>query len=350
MSSIHEQVMAALSTVIEPELHRDLVSLNMVRDLSVEGGTAKFTIVLTTPACPLKNVFQERCEAVLVGKVAGITAVDIQWDAQVPTDKKMFGRLDVPIRSIVAIASGKGGVGKSTVATNLAVALAEAGARVGLIDADILNPNLPMMTGLSAGHPRVVDNKMLPIEAYGVKVMSTGFITDPSKPLILRGPMLHSAIRQFFTDVEWGELDYMIVDLPPGTGDAPLSLAQSFPLTGVVIVTQPQDVAVSDALRSAAMFETLSVPVLGIVENMAGDFFGSGGGETLAERLKVPFLGRVPLNAEVRKGGDYGRPVVAYQPETDAGQAFLALAQQVAARVSVVMLQSADVIPLNVIG
>ncbi|MCA9905357.1 MAG: P-loop NTPase, partial [Anaerolineae bacterium] len=185
---------------------------------------------------------------------------------------------------------------------------------------------------------------------YGVKVMSTGFLSDPSKPLILRGPMLHSAIRQFFTDVEWGELDYMIVDLPPGTGDAPLSLAQSFPLTGVVVVTQPQDVAVSDALRSAAMFETLSVPVLGIVENMAGDFFGSGGGETLAERLKVPFLGRVPLNAEVRKGGDYGRPVVAFQPETDAGQAFLTLAQQVAARVSVVMLQSADVIPLNVIG
>ncbi|MBE0703146.1 MAG: Mrp/NBP35 family ATP-binding protein [Afipia sp.] len=350
MSQIHEQVMAALSTVIEPELHSDIVSLNMVRDLSVDGGTAKFTLVLTTPACPLKNVFQERCEAALVGKVPGIDAIEIKWDAQVPTDKKMFGRLNVPIRSIVAIASGKGGVGKSTVATNLAVALAEAGARVGLIDADILNPNLPMMTGLGNGRPRVVDNKMIPIEAYGVKVMSTGFLSDPSKPLILRGPMLHSAIRQFFMDVEWGELDYMIVDLPPGTGDAPLSLAQSFPLTGVVIVTQPQDVAVSDALRSAAMFETLSVPVLGIVENMSGDFFGSGGGETLAEKLNVPFLGRVPLDAEVRKGGDYGRPIIAYEPESAAGQAFLALSRQIAARVSVVMLQSADVIPLDVIG
>jgi len=350
MSQINEQVMAALSTVIEPELHRDIVSLNMVRDVSVEAGTAKFTLVLTTPACPLKDVFQSSCEAALVGKVPGINAVEIKWDSQVPTDKRMFGRLDVPIRSIVAIASGKGGVGKSTVATNLAVALAEAGARVGLIDADILNPNLPMMTGLGNGRPLVEDNKMMPIEAYGVKVMSTGFLSDPSKPLILRGPMLHGAIRQFFTDVNWGELDYMVVDLPPGTGDAPLSLAQSFPLTGVVVVTQPQDVAISDALRSAAMFATLDVPVLGIIENMSGDFFGSGGGEKLAEQIGVPFLGRVPLDAEVRKGGDFGRPIVAFQPETDAGQAFLSLAQQVAARVSVALLQTAGVIPLDVIG
>ncbi len=350
MTDLQQQIMAALSTVIEPELNRDIVSLNMVRDLSVQGSTAMFTIVLTTPACPLKNVFQERCEAALIGKVPGINAIEIKWDAQVPTDKKMFGRLNVPIRSIVAVASGKGGVGKSTVATNLAVALAEAGARVGLIDADILNPNIPMMTGLGHGRPRVIDGKMEPIEAYGVKVMSTGFLSDPSKPLILRGPMLHSAIRQFFTDVHWGELDYMIVDLPPGTGDAPLSLAQSFPLTGAVIVTQPQEVAVSDALRSAAMFETLNVPTLGIVENMSGDFFGSGGGEKLADELKVPFLGRIPLDKEVRIGGDFGRPVVIYRPESPAGQAFNALAQQVAARVSVVMLQTADVIPLNVIG
>ncbi len=223
-----------------------------------------------------------------------------------------MGRQSVPMRSIIAVASGKGGVGKSTVATNLAVSLAEAGARVGLIDADILNPNLPMMVGVGYGRPRVEDDKMLPIEAYGVKVISTGFLTDPSKPMIMRGPMLHSAIRQFFTDVKWGELDYMIVDLPPGTGDAPLSLAQSFPLTGVIIVTQPQDVAVSDALRGAAMFDTLNVPVLGIVENMAGDFFGDGGGEKLATERGVPFLGRIPLDAEVRKGGDYGRPIVGH--------------------------------------
>jgi ATP-binding protein involved in chromosome partitioning len=344
------QIMAALSTVIEPELHRDIVSLNMVRDLTVEGNTAKFTLMLTTPACPLKGVFQERCTAAVVGKVPGISALEIRWDSQVPTDRNITGRLDVPMRSIVAIASGKGGVGKSTVAVNLAVSLAEAGASVGLIDADILNPNIPMMTGVGNGRPRVSGEKMLPIEAYGVELMSTGFLIDPSKPMIMRGPMLHGAIRQFFTDVQWGDLDYMIVDLPPGTGDAPLSLAQSFPLTGAIIVTQPQDVAVSDAVRSMAMFETLNVPILGVVENMTGDFFGEGGGEKLAQERGVPFLGRVPLEAGVRVGGDYGRPVVVTAPETPAGQAFQKLAQTVAARISVVMLQDADVIPLNVIG
>ncbi len=350
MSDIQKQIMTALSTVIEPELHKDIVSLNMVRDLEVVGDTAKFTIVLTTPACPLKNVFQDRCAAALIGHVPGIQKIDIAWDAQVPTDRRMIGRLDVPMNSLIAVASGKGGVGKSTISTNLAAALAEAGAKVGLIDADILNPNIPMMTGLGYGRPRVVDNKMLPMEAYGFKLISTGFLTTPDKPMILRGPMLHSAIRQFFTDVEWGKLDYMIVDLPPGTGDAPLSLAQSFPLTGVIIVTQPQEVAVSDALRSIAMFETLNVPIIGVVENMAGEFFGEGGGERLAKERNVPFLGRVPLAAAVRKGGDYGRPVVITEPDSPAGKALQSVAEAVAARTSLLMLQSADVIPLNVIG
>lgn len=350
MSDKQAQIMSALSTVIEPELHRDIVSLNMVRDLSIEGNTAKFTIVLTTPACPHKNIFQERCDQVILGHVEGIQKLDIKWDAQVPTDRKIHGRLDIPSHSLIAVASGKGGVGKSTVSTNLAAALADAGAKVGLIDGDILNPNLPTMTGLGYGRPKVVDGKMIPMEAYGFKVMSTGFLTSPDKPMILRGPMLHSAIRQLFTDVNWGKLDYMIVDLPPGTGDAPLSLAQSFPLTGAVIVTQPQDVAVSDALRSIAMFETLNVPILGVVENMAGDFFGTGGGEKLATERNVPFLGRIPLDAEVRKGGDYGRPIVVTQPENPAAVAFQKMAQTVAARTSVVMLQTSDVIPLTVIG
>lgn len=350
MSDQSQQVMSALSTVIEPELHRDIVSLNMVRDLKVEGDTARFTIVLTTPACPLKNVFVESCNRAVIGQVNGIKKLDISWDAQVPTDRKIHGRLDVPMRSLIAVASGKGGVGKSTVSTNLAAALAEAGAKVGLIDGDILNPNIPQMTGLGYGRPKVVDGKMLPMEAYGFKIMSTGFLTSPDKPMILRGPMLHGAIRQLFTDVQWENLDYMIVDLPPGTGDAPLSLAQSFPLTGAIIVTQPQEVAVSDALRSIAMFETLNVPILGVVENMAGDFFGEGGGEKLAEQRSVPFLGRIPLDAEVRKGGDYGRPIVVTEPDNAAGQAFQQLAQTIAARVSVVLLQTSDVIPLSVIG
>ena len=350
MSSINDRVMAALSTVIEPELNRDIVSLDMVRDLNVTDGVAKFTIVLTTPACPLKDVFIERCEDALVGRVAGVDAIQINWDAQVPIDRRIHGRLDVPMNSIVAIASGKGGVGKSTVATNLAVCLAEAGASVGLIDADILNPNIPQMFGLGSGRPKVVNDKMQPLDVYGVKLISTGFLTTPDKPMIMRGPMLHSAIRQFFTDVNWGRLDYMIVDLPPGTGDAPLSLAQSFPLTGSVIVTQPQDVAVSDAIRAAAMFEQLQVPVLGVIENMSGAFFGSGGGEKFAESRGFPFLGRIPLSANVREGGDYGRPVAIHGGKTEAARAFRDLSEVVAARISVAMLQSADVIPINFVG
>jgi len=348
--SIQDQIMQALSTVIEPELHRDIVSLNMVNNLSISGDTAKFTIVLTTPACPLKNVFIERCNEAIIGKVAGINKLDIQWDAKVPTDKRIHGLLQTPMKSIIAVSSGKGGVGKSTVAMNIAVGLAEAGAKVALIDADILNPNIPQMAGLGAGRPKVLNNKMLPIEAYGVKIMSTGFLIDPDKPMIMRGPMLHSAIRQFFTDVDWGELDYTIVDLPPGTGDAPLSLAQSFPLAGAIIVTQPQEVAVADALRGAAMFEQLNVPILGVVENMSGEFFGSGGGEKLAQQRNIPFLGRIPLQANVREGGDYGRPVMAYDPDSPAGLAFQEIVQMVAARVSVVMLQSPNIIPINIIG
>ena len=309
-----EEVMAALSTVIEPELNRDIVSLNMVRDLEVTEGVAKFTIVLTTPACPLKDVFVERCNDALLGKVAGIDRIRIKWDAQVPVDRRIHGRLDVPMNSIVAIASGKGGVGKSTIATNLAVCLADAGAEVGLIDADILNPNIPQMFGLGSGRPKVMNDKMQPLEVYGVKLISTGFLTTPDKPMIMRGPMLHSAIRQFFTDVEWGRLDYMIVDLPPGTGDAPLSLAQSFPLTGGIIVTQPQAVAVADAIRAAAMFEQLKVPVLGVVENMSGEFFGSGGGEAFANARSLPFLGRIPLSAGAREAGDIGRPAFHSRP------------------------------------
>lgn len=351
-NALHEKAMQALSTVIEPELGQDIVSLNMVRDLVIEDGVAHFTIMLTTPACPLKHVFVQECERVLL-PLDGIDKLDIKWDANVP--KGLHGNLNMPLQNIIAVGSGKGGVGKSTVATNLAVSLAAQGASVGLMDADILGPNIPTMVGLGFASPRVVeledDRKlMVPFEAYGVKVMSMGFLADPNTPMIWRGPMLHGAIRQFFTDVDWGELDYMVVDLPPGTGDAALSLAQSVPLTGAVIVTQPQEVAVEDARRAIGMFGKLNVPVLGVVENMAGEVYGQGGGENLAQVHKVPFLGRVPLAGKVREGGDYGRPVVIAEPESEAGKAFFDVAQQVAARVSVVAMAQSDVIPLNIIG
>lgn len=350
-NSIVDKAMAALKTVIEPELNRDIVSLGMVKDLTIENGVAHFTLVLTTPACPLKDVFQERCDHALLG-LDGIRKVEINWTSNVP--KGLHGNLNMPIQNIVAIASGKGGVGKSTVSTNLAVSLAEHGARVGLMDADILGPNIPTMMGLGYAHPRVVDEgdkpKMLPFEAFGVKVMSMGFLADPNTPMIWRGPMLHSAIRQFFTDVVWGELDYMVVDLPPGTGDAQLSLAQSVPLTGAVIVTQPQDVAVEDARRACAMFDKLNVPVLGVIENMSGEVYGIGGGEKLAKERGVPFMGRIPLQTSVRIGGDLGKPVAITDANSPAGKAFREIAQTVAARVSVVAMAKADVIPLNIIG
>jgi ATP-binding protein involved in chromosome partitioning len=344
-----DAVMRALGTVIEPELHKDLVTLNMIRDLTVSEGVAHFTIMLTTPACPLKDVIAGAARTAVL-KVPGIRDIDIKWDAEVPKDRRVHGRMDLSLRNIIAVGSGKGGVGKTTVSVNLAVALAQEGARVGLMDADILTPNVPIMLGLTHGRPRVLNSKMIPFEVYGVKAISMGFLTDPDQPMILRGPILHSAIRQFFSDVDWGELDYMIVDLPPGTGDAPLSLAQSVPLTGAVIVSQPQDVAVGDALRSVGMFSQLNVPILGVVENMAGELFGTGGGEKLAKDKNVPFLGRIPLEAGVRQGGDFGRPVVISTPESPAAVAFRQFARDVAARISVVQLQNSDVIPLNIVG
>ena len=351
-NQLQDRAMQALSTVIEPELHKDIISLNMVRDLTIENGVANFTIVLTTPACPLKDVFVSECERVLL-PLDGIDRVSIKWDSNVP--KGLHGNLDMPLQNIIAVGSGKGGVGKSTVSTNLAVSLAEQGARVGLMDADILGPNIPTMLGLGFAAPRVIEGvngkpQMIPFEAYGVKVMSMGFLANPDKPMIWRGPMLHGAIRQFFTDVAWGELDYMIVDLPPGTGDAALSLAQSVPLTGAVIVTQPQEVAVEDARRAIGMFKQLNVPLLGVVENMAGEVYGEGGGKNMADAYNLLFLGRIPLQSNVREGGDYGKPVVVTDLSSVSGQAFYQLAQSVAARISVVVMAQSNVIPLNIIG
>ncbi len=343
-----ESVLKALATVIEPELHKDLVTLGMIQDVEINGGSVSFTIVLTTPACPLKSTMENDARAA-VSKIPGVTAVEVNFDSKVPTDPRVAGKIALSIRNTIAITSGKGGVGKSTVAVNLAVALAETGAKVGLLDADILGPNIPMMMGVDKLPPPKND-KLVPAFTKGVYLMSMGFLVPPGEPLVWRGPMLHSAIRQLFSDVAWGELDYMIIDLPPGTGDAQLSLAQSVPLTGAVVVTQPQDVALSDAQKGLAMFQKLDVPIIGVVENMSGEFFGEGGGQRLAERYQVPFLGRVPLDPQIRIGGDSGKPIVTTAPETPSGRAFQKIAGLVAAQVSVLSLaaQGDDLLQVQV--
>ncbi|MBX3015487.1 MAG: Mrp/NBP35 family ATP-binding protein [Caldilineaceae bacterium] len=331
--------MKALRTVQEPELHNDLVSLNMIREITISGDQVGFTIMLTTPACPLRSQMEQESIAAVKQLVPGVNQVNVRFDAQVRTDSRIANKLNIPVKNIVAVASGKGGVGKSTVSTNLAVSLALEGATVGVLDADIYGPNIPMMFGL-AGKPRVEGNKMVPFTAFGVEVISMGFLVPEGKALVWRGPMLHKAIQQLFTDVRWGELDYLIVDLPPGTGDAQLSLAQSVPLTGGVIITGPQAVAVSDALRGAEAFQQLQVPIIGVVENMSGEVFGSGGGEGAANTLGVEFLGRIELEPQVRRGGDSGLPIVVAAPESDAAQAFRALARRIAARVSLMGMTS----------
>jgi ATP-binding protein involved in chromosome partitioning len=332
----NETILAALSKVQDPELHKDLVTLNMIRDLEVKGDVISFSIVLTTPACPLKASIEKAARTAVLD-VAGVKTVNIKMDSNVPGDGRLRGMMQLPVRNAIAIASGKGGVGKSTISANLAVALAQSGACVGLMDADIYGPNIPTMMGVHE-IPGTKENKLLPADAYGVKLMSMGFLVKPGQPLIWRGPMLNSAIKQFLSDVEWGELDYLIIDLPPGTGDVPLSLAQSLPLSGVVIVTLPQAVSIEDASRGLEMFRTLEVPIIGVIENMRGEFFGSGGGEDLARVAKVPFLGAVPMEQSVRVGGDTGEPVVASRPDSKAALALKSIAEQVAARISVTAL------------
>ena len=342
-----ETILAALSEVQEPELHKDLVTLNMIRDLEIKGAVVGFTILLTTPACPLKSSIEKAArEAALA--VPGVKTVNIKMDANVPTDGRLRGLMQLPVRNAIAVASGKGGVGKSTVSANMAVALAQSGARVGLMDADIYGPNIPTMMGVH-DIPASKGNKLLPADAFGVKLMSMGFLVKPGQPLIWRGPMLNSAIRQFLSDVEWGELDYLIIDLPPGTGDVPLSLVQSLPLSGVVIVTLPQAVSLEDASRGLEMFRSLKVPILGIIENMRGEFFGSGGGEDLARIAKVPFLGAVPMEQSVRIGSDTGVPVVTSRPDSEAARALKSISEQVAARISVSSLEQNDIPEIKII-
>lgn len=350
-----EQVIAALSQVQEPELHKDLVSLNMIRDLDIDGDKVTFTVMLTTPACPLKGkIEKESREAVLA--IEGVKSVEVRLDSDVPNDGRMRGLVNMPIRNAIAIGSGKGGVGKSTVSVNIAVALAQSGARVGLMDADIYGPNIPTMLGVEK-LPPPIENRLIPAKAYDIKMISMGLLVKPGQPLIWRGPMLNSAIRQFLSDVEWGELDYLIIDLPPGTGDAALSLAQALPLSGSIIVTLPQLVSIEDAGRGLNMFRQLEVPILGVVENMSYlelpdgtrmDVFGTGGGEQLADSMNVPFLGKVPMDPEVRIGGDSGKPVMAAKQDSAVAKALRKIAEQMAARASVAALEKGNELSISI--
>jgi ATP-binding protein involved in chromosome partitioning len=346
MSQPTEQlVLDALRQIEDPDLHKDIVTLGFIKDLKIEGGIVSFRIVLTTPACPVKAEMESAARD-LVGALPGVSAVNVTMDAEVPKGRGFGDKIAVEgVRNIVAVSSGKGGVGKSTVAVNLAVSLALDGARVGVMDADVYGPNVPIMLGAAQARPEVEGNKLLPIEAYGVKLMSMALLQPGDKPMIVRGPILHGLVKQFLSDVKWGELDYLIVDMPPGTGDVQLSLAQLVPVQGAVLVTTPQDVAIADVRRALRMFETVAIPVLGIVENMSYfiapdtgtryNIFGEGGGAKLAEMYHVPLLGSIPLGIEVREGGDSGVPVVVSHPDSPQARAFRGVAEEVARHVSI---------------
>jgi ATP-binding protein involved in chromosome partitioning len=338
-------VLAALRQIKDPDLHKDIVTLGFIHDLRINGGEVSFRIVLTTPACPVKAEMESAARE-FVGALPGVTSVKVTMDAEVPKGRGIGDKISVPgVRNIVAVSSGKGGVGKSTVAVNLAVCLAQDGARVGLMDADVYGPNVPIMLGVSDARPELEGNKLIPVEAHGVRLMSMAVLQPGDKPMIVRGPILHGLVKQFLSDVKWGELDYLIVDMPPGTGDVQLSLAQLVPVQGAVLVTTPQDVSVADVRRALRMFETVAIPVLGVVENMSYfiapdtgnryDIFGEGGGQRLAETYGVPFLGAIPLGIEVREGGDRGVPVVVSQPDSPQARAFRHVAEEVARQVSI---------------
>jgi ATP-binding protein involved in chromosome partitioning len=351
-------VLDALKIVQDPDLHRDIVSLGFIKDLSINSGRVSFTIELTTPACPVKDQMRDQARAAVMG-LPGVTDVDVRMSARVREAMAGDGtRASIPgVKNIIAVGAGKGGVGKTTVAVNLALALARSGSKVGMIDGDIYGPNVPIMLGLKT-QLTTDGQKILPAERYGLQVVSMGFMTTDDAPIIWRGPMLHGALQQFFREVRWAELDYLVVDMPPGTGDVALTLSQTVPVAGAIIVTTPQVVSLADSRRAAAMYRKLNIPTLGIVENMSyfvcrncsheADIVGHGGGEQMAAELKIPFLGRVPIYQPIREGGDTGVPVLISEPDSPASQAFTAAAERMAAQVSIASYNR-PTIPLTVV-
>ena len=338
-------VLEALTAVRDPDLHRDIVALRFVKDVRISGGHVAFTIELTTPACPVKEQMREQARAAVL-QLPGVSRVDVEMTAQVrATPGGDLSKAPVEgVKNIIAVGAGKGGVGKTTVAVNLAIALSQCGSRVGMIDGDIYGPNVPIMLGIST-QLGTDGERIVPAEQYGLQLVSMAFLTNDDSPVIWRGPMLHSVIQQFFRQVRWTALDYLVVDLPPGTGDVALSLSQSVPVSGSVVVTTPQTVSIADTRRAIRMYQKLNVPTLGLIENMShfvcpscseeSDIFGKGGGETLAGEMGVPFLGRVPIYEPIRRGGDTGVPITIGEPASPAAQAFRAAAERLAAQLSI---------------
>ena len=337
-------VLDALRAVKDPDLHRDIVSLNFVKNLKVEGKDVGFTIELTTPACPVRDQLKAEAERVIRDQL-DVNNVTIEMTSNVRTSQgQQKANLLPAVKNTIAVASGKGGVGKSTVAVNLAVSLALDGAKVGLLDADIYGPSIPLMMGINE-RPQLVNQKLLPLEAHGVKVMSIGFLVDPMQAVIWRGPMVSGALKQFMSDVDWGELDYLVFDLPPGTGDIHLTLVQTIPLSGAVVVTTPQDISLADARKAYVMFQKVKVPVLGIIENMSyyicdkcghrDDIFATGGGEKAAAELGVPFLGAIPIYTPIRVGGDTGKPIVIMEPNSEQSAIIRQITRNMAAQISI---------------
>lgn len=339
------EILQALRAVRDPDLQKDIVALGFIKDLRICGANVTFQIELTTPACPVKELMKSQAERAVMA-VPGVTQVTVEMTARVTSSRPVLGEkgLIPGVKNVIAVSSGKGGVGKSTVAVNLACALARTGANVGILDADVYGPNVPLMLGVR-GQPLVQNKKIMPLTAHGLQVMSMALLVADDQPVIWRGPMLHSAVRQFLYDVAWENLDYLVVDLPPGTGDAQLSLAQQAHIMGTVIVTTPQDVSVLDVKKAIRMFQTVNVPILGLVENMAWftppgsteryHLFGSGGGKKIEAEFGTPILGQVPIEIAVREGGDNGKPIVLSNPDSASGRAFIEIAGKVAQRISI---------------
>ena len=349
-------VLDALRAVKDPDLHKDIVTLGFVKNLRIDAGAVGFVVELTTPACPVKDLLREQARTV-VAALPGVTSVDVEMTAQVrAVGRPELGKSPVEgVKNIIAVGAGKGGVGKTTLSVNLAVALARRGSRVALLDGDMYGPNVPIMLGLKT-QLETDGKKIVPAERYGLQAVSMGFLTQDDAPVIWRGPMLHGAIQQFFRDVRWTDVDYLIVDMPPGTGDIALSLSQSVPVAGAVLVTTPQLVSLADTRRAVAMYRKLNIPAIGLIENMSyfacpdcgheSDIFGRGGGERLAEEMSVPFLGSVPLHEPVRIGGDSGVPIVHSHPDSPAARAIVAAADKVAQQISI-SAHSRRMIPLT---